>query len=88
MTEFDAGQFDIAVIGAGHRGPRQKPGRALRVQAFLHSKNLGGGGIHYTAVGGFAALRMWRTLCGCFRRALQSPTGTRAVRGNGMERSR
>ena len=47
MTEFHAGQFDIAVIGAGHRGARQKPGRALRVQAFLRSKNLGGGGIHF-----------------------------------------
>ena len=47
MTEFDAGQFDIAVVGADHRGTRRKPGRALRVQAFLRSKNLGGGGIHF-----------------------------------------
>ena len=109
MTEFDAGQFDIAVIGAGHSGTRRKPGRALCVQAFLRSKNLGGlrpqarfgaqpprsggtwrgdGGIHRTAVGGFAALRMWRTPCECFRRALKLPTGTRVARGNGMERSR
>ena len=47
MTEFHAGQFDIAVIGAGHRGTRRTPGRALRVQAFLRSKNLGGGGIQF-----------------------------------------
>ena len=47
MTEFDAGQFEIAVVGADHRGTRRKPGRALRVQAFLRSKNLGGGRIHF-----------------------------------------
>ena len=48
MTRYDAGQFDIAVIGAGRLGTRRKPGRALRAQAFSHSsENLGGGGIHF-----------------------------------------
>ena len=48
-------------------------GRAgRRVQVFCLRQNLGGGGIHCTAVGGFAALRMWRTPCGCFRRAFLS----------------
>jgi len=48
-------------------------GRAgRRVQVFCLRQNLGGGGIHCTAVGGFPALRMWRTPCGCFRRAFLS----------------
>ena len=38
---------------------------------FAAGENLGADGIHRTAVGGFAALRMWRAPCGCFRRAFQ-----------------
>ncbi len=51
--------------------PNRPSGRRHQcaVRAFCRRQNLGAGGIHRTAVGGFAALRMWRTPCGCFRRA-------------------
>ena len=54
------------------RGPRAAGRAAWRVQAFCLWQNLGGGGIHCTAVGSFAALRLWRAPCGCFRRAFLS----------------
>ena len=38
-----------------------------RTSVFAAGENLGAGRIHCTAVGGFAALRMWRAPCGCFR---------------------
>ena len=54
--------------------PNRPSGRRHQcaVRAFCRRQNLGAGGIHRTAVGGFAALRMWRTPCGCFRRAFIS----------------
>ena len=47
--------------------------RLRRSSVFTAGENLGAGGIHYAAVGGFAALRMRRTPCGHFRRAFESP---------------
>ena len=38
-----------------------------RTSVFAAGENLGAGRIHCTAVGGFAALRMWCAPCGCFR---------------------
>ena len=62
-----------------NRNTPQRPFRAvvhLRcTSVFAAGENLGAGGIHCTAVGSFAALRMWRTPCGCFRPAFGSPKG-------------
>ena len=65
-----------------NRNTPQRPFRAvvhLRcTSVFAAGENLGAGGIHCAAVGSFAALRMWRTPCRCFRPAFESPKGEAA----------
>ena len=58
-----------------------------RTNVFAGGETLGGGGIHCAAVGGFAALRMRRTPCGCLLRAFQSWSGG-AAPGGGTQKER
>ena len=56
--------------------PRSGTARLRRASVFAAGGNFRGGGIHCTAVGSSAALRIWRTPCGCFRRAFEMPAVT------------
>ena len=56
--------------------PAERDGAFAPCKRFAAGGNFRGGGIHCTAVGSFAALRIWRTPCGCFRRAFEMPAVT------------